>query len=124
MDLNEQFSEGINLRVRNAGATTIIYADTYLNKSSGDRIERECRHQFELGCRTLVIDFKNTELVNSIGISILLDVIDTAARANAKVVFSDVKQSTRQLFDLLGLTQHVTLTQNEDEALSFYSKDS
>ncbi len=121
MDLNEQSSDGITLRIRHSGTTTIIYADTYLNKSSGDRIERECRHQFELGCRTLVIDFKNTELVNSIGISILLDVIDTAERAKAKVVFSDVKQTTQQLFELLGLMKHVTLTQNEEEAVSFFS---
>ena len=46
------------------------------------------------GCREIVVDFAATETVNSIGISILLGVIDSASTAGAHVTFSGVKQST------------------------------
>ena len=100
------------------GETTIIYASDYLNKLSGERVERECKRQLEAGCRALVINFRDTELVNSIGVSILMGVIDAAERNSARVVFSDVNNQTADLFEMLGLTRHVSLARDGSEALS------
>jgi anti-anti-sigma factor len=80
-----------------------------LNKLSGEQIERECRRQLDAGCKTLVVNFGETEIVNSIGVSILLGVIDAAQDAGAEIVFSDVNEDTIQLFEMLGLTHHVTV---------------
>ena len=99
------------------GTTAVVYASDYLNKLSGEKIERECRRQLSCGCRALVIDFSDTKLVNSIGISILLGIIDVAERSGAQIVFSDVNNQTVQLFEMLGLTRHVALAKNEREAL-------
>ena len=106
------------VRTRSDGTMAVIYAADYLNKLSGERIERECRRQLEAGCRALIICFRETELVNSIGISILLGVIDAVENAGARLIFSDVNQQTIQLFEMLGLTRHVALAKDEREALS------
>ena len=103
------------------GTTAVIYASDYLNKLTGEKIERECRRQLDSGCRALVIDFSDTQLVNSIGISILLGIIDIAEKNEARVVFSDVNNQTVELFEMLGLTRHVVLARNEEEALSSLS---
>ncbi len=99
------------------GTTAVVYASDYLNKLSGEKIERECRRQLNCGCRALVIDFSDTKLVNSIGISILLGIIDVAEKSGAQIVFSDVNNQTIQLFEMLGLTRHVALAKDEREAL-------
>src|SRR5215210_3780882 len=104
------------VRSRIIGATSVVYASDYLNKLSGERIERECRRQLDGGCRALVINFRDTELVNSIGVSILLGVIEAAESAGAQLVFSDVNDQTEQLFTMLGLTRHVALAASEQEA--------
>ena len=88
---------------------SVIYADDYLNKLSGEHIEYEARRRLEAGSKELVVNFSKTEIVNSIGISILLGIIDHAAGKGASVVFSDVKDETVELFDMLGVTKHVTL---------------
>ena len=106
------------VQARCIGDTAIIYAGDYLNKLSGERIERECKRQLESGCRALVINFRDTELVNSIGVSILMGVIDASERSNARLVFSDVNGQTANLFELLGLTRHVSVAKDEDEALA------
>lgn len=103
---------------RAVGDMAIVYAGDYLNKLSGERIERECRRQLEAGCRALIINFRETELVNSIGVSILLGVIDAAERTGAQLIFSDVNNQTSQLFEMLGLTRHVALAKDEQEALA------
>lgn len=105
------------IRSHCVGTTAVIYASDYLNKLSGERIERECRRQLDDGCRALVIDFSDTQLVNSIGISILLGIIDIAEKSGARVIFSDVNNQTIELFNMLGLTKHVVLVRDEQEAL-------
>ena len=95
--------------MRTNGETATVFADDYLNKLSGEKIERECKRQLDAGCKTLVVNFAETEIVNSIGVSILLGVIDAASNAGAKIVFSDVNNHTIELFEMLGLTNHVTV---------------
>ena len=99
----------LDVSVRTEGETATVFAGDYLNKLTGEKIERECKRQLDAGCKELVVDFSDTEIVNSIGVSILLGVIDSASTAGARVVFSDVNEDTVQLFDMLGLTGHVTL---------------
>ena len=93
------------VRSRRVGDTAVIYAGDYLNKLSGERVERECKRQLESGCRALVISFRDTELVNSIGVSILMGVIDAAQQSGARLIFSDVDDHTANLFEMLGLTR-------------------
>ena len=99
------------------GTTAVVYASDYLNKLTGEQIEHECRRQLNCGCRALVIDFSDTRLVNSIGVSILLGIIDVAEKNGARIAFSEVNNETVQLFEMLGLTRHVVLAKDEREAL-------
>ena len=89
--------------------SAVLLAGDYLNKISGEQIERECKRFLDEGCTRIVVDFSQTDIVNSIGVSILLGVIDSASSSGARVVFSEVKEDTVELFHMLGLTNHVTL---------------
>ena len=109
---------GFCVRSHCVGTTAVVYAGDYLNKLTGERIERECRKQLDSGCQALVINFSDTELVNSIGVSILLGIIDIAQKNGAQLIFSDVNSQTAELFEMLGLTLHVALARDEDEALA------
>ncbi len=113
---------GVRVRTRSVGRAAVVYASDYLNKLSGERIERECRQQLEAGCRALIINFRDTELVNSIGVSILLGVIDAAEDAGAQLIFSDMSAQTVELFEMLGLTRFVALAKSEEEALATLSE--
>lgn len=117
----ETAGDGVHSRC--VGETAVIYASDYLNKLSGERIERECQRQLESGCRSLVINFRDTELVNSIGVSILMGVIDTAERNNAQLLFSNVNNHTVELFQMLGLTRHVGLAADEQDALGLITAE-
>jgi len=113
----------LSLQARCVGDAAIIYASDYLNKLSGERIERECKRQLESGRRTLIINFRDTEIVNSIGVSILVGVIDAAEQSTARLIFSDVNNHTAELFQMLGLTRHVSLAKDEGEALLWATEE-
>ena len=110
-----------NIRSHIVGTTAVVYASDYLNKLTGERIERECKKQLDSGCRTLVIDFSDTGIVNSIAVSILLGIIDIAEKKEARVVFSDVNDQTVQLFEMLGVIKHVVLAKDEQEAINLFT---
>jgi len=113
----DKATSGSLVRSHCVGTTAVVYASDYRNKLTGEKIERECRRQLDCGCRALVIDFSDTKLVNSIGVSILLGIIDVAEKSGARIVFSEVNNQTVQLFEMLGLTRHVALAKDEREAL-------
>jgi anti-anti-sigma factor len=100
---------GAETAFNSADDKAVVLAGDYLNKLSGETIERECKQRLDAGVKELVVDFSQTEIINSIGISILLGVIDTAANSGAKVVFSDLNEESAELFEMLGLTKHVTI---------------
>src|SRR6185503_7328790 len=106
------------VQARCVGDTAIIYASDYLNKLTGERIERECKNQLEAGRQAVVINFRDTELVNSIGVSILMGVIDAAEQSHARLIFCAVNTQSASLFEMLGLTRHVTVVKDEEEALA------
>lgn len=109
---------GALVRSERTGDVAVIYADDYLNRLSGERVERAARERLHEGCRALIVDFRGTSMVNSIGVSILLGVIDAAERAGAQLVFAGASGQAAQLFELLGLTRHVTLAPNQQTALA------
>lgn len=102
----ENLSESV---FENTPETAVVLAGDYLNKLTGEKIERECKTRLEQGCKELVVDFSQTEIINSIGISILLGVIDSAENLGAKIIFSDLNEESIELFEMLGLTKHVTI---------------
>jgi anti-anti-sigma factor len=110
-----------SVQARCIGDTAIIYASDYLNKLTGERIERECKRQIEAGRHAVVINFRDTELVNSIGVSILMGVIDVVEQTRARLIFSDMNSETASLFEMLGLTKLVQIAKDETEALSSLS---
>ena len=116
-------ADGSPVRSERHGEVAIVHAGDYLNKLSGERVERECLTRMERGCRALVINFRDTELVNSIGVSILLGVIDAAERAGAPVAFAGANEQAAHIFEMLGLTRHARLAATVEEARELLSAD-
>jgi anti-anti-sigma factor len=95
----------------------VIYPGPYLNQLKGEDIERSCEELLARGVRHIVINFEETELINSIGISILLGIIEAVNEARGMLVLSALSTSNRELFEMLGLLSHVRIEETEASAL-------
>lgn len=95
----------------------VIYPGPYLNQLRGESIELQCADLLASGVRRIVINFEETELINSIGISILLGVIESVNSAEGSLVLSNLNASNRELFEMLGLMSHVEMVDTEEIAL-------
>jgi stage II sporulation protein AA (anti-sigma F factor antagonist) len=107
----------VEIRTKMLEGAAVIYPGPYLNQLRGESIEKRCHELLAGGVRRLVINFEETELVNSIGISILLGVIEAVNEAKGALVLSNLSASNRELFEMLGLMSHISIEQTEERAL-------
>ena len=108
---------GIDIKVKMVEGAAVIYPGPYLNQLRGEAIENRCQELLAGGLRRIIINFEETELINSIGISILLGVIEAVSDARGVLAVSNLSASNRELFEMLGLMSHVRVAETEDSAL-------
>ena len=98
----------------------VLYPGPYLNQLRGEAIESRCLELLSEGVRGVVINFEGTELINSIGVSILIGVIESVRESHGKLLLTNLSESNRELFEVLGLLSQVDITETEEEALSSF----
>ena len=108
----------VEIRAELKEGTACIYPGPYLNQLRGEDIENHCKELLSSGLRQIIINFKETELINSIGISILLGVIEAVNDARGRLVLTNLSESNRELFEMLGLMSHVEIEETEEAALA------
>ena len=105
------------IRAKLVEDAAVIYPGPYLNQLRGEDVENQCQEFLTSGVRRIVINFEETELINSIGISILLGVIESVNHVQGLLVLSNLNASNRELFEMLGLMSHVEMVDTEEIAL-------
>lgn len=96
---------------------SIIYANGYLNGLGAERLEDECEAILQKGIKKIILNFKKTELINSIGISILISIIEKTKNVKGHLSFCNLNKIHAETFEMLGLTKYVPVFSSEDEAL-------
>ncbi|HYP29485.1 MAG TPA: STAS domain-containing protein [Blastocatellia bacterium] len=114
----------VEVRTKIAEGVAVIYPGPYLNQLRGEGLEGRCQELLSGGVRSIVINFEETELINSIGISILLGIIETVNESRGTLVLSNLSATNRELFEMLGLLAHVRIEENEGRALAKLSAKS
>ncbi|HVF88644.1 MAG TPA: STAS domain-containing protein [Blastocatellia bacterium] len=108
----------LDVRTRIENGVAIIYPGPYLNQLRGEGLEGRCGELLASGIRGIVINFEETELINSIGISILLGIIETVNESSGSLVLSNLSATNRELFEMLGLLVHVRIEETEEVAVA------
>jgi anti-anti-sigma factor len=107
----------IEIKEKIVNGVAVLYPGLYLNQLRGEGIEDRCRELLAEGRKKVVINFEETEFINSVGISILLGIIETVRGAGGALALSNMNDSTLDLFEVLGLTPLLMIEGAEDAAI-------
>lgn len=99
------------------GDSVILYPDNYLNDIEGEKLEEMCDSFLKKGFKKIIIDFSETDLINSIGISILIGIIEKIRESNGALIFAGLKSVNKDIFNIVGLTKHVQIFDTVEEAM-------
>jgi anti-anti-sigma regulatory factor len=93
----------------------VIYLEGYLNQTSGEALRERVRELLTVEHPTeLTLDFSGTRLVNSIGVSFLLEIIEAAQIVQTRLEFVRVPADIGELFGLLGISARVPVVPAKD----------
>jgi len=89
----------------------------YINNSGGEKIFQEFTDHFKNGINNVVIDLSKSNVVNSIGISFLIEIIEKLNDTNGKLFFANTAPSIEKTFSIMGIYQFARKAATVDEAL-------
>ncbi len=109
------------LRVRadtTEDGVTVIEAAGYINNEGGQRLADLALERFRAGSSTLLFDLAGTRIINSIGVSILLEVLEEVLDRGGKMAFCSLSPTIAKTFEIMGLSQYARLYPDRAAALS------
>jgi anti-anti-sigma factor len=95
----------------------VLRTDGYLNNIAGEKIVREFSNHFGAGMNKVVIDMEKSKVINSIGISYLLEVIEKLNDSNGKLIFTNLDPTVEKTFNIMGLFQFAEKADSIESAL-------
>ncbi len=97
--------------------TLVIKTVGYINNTAGEKIIEEFEKNFIGGLNRVIIDLEHSKVVNSIGISYLIDIIEKLNQSNSKLVFTNLDPTIEKTFDIMGIFQFAEKADSVDSAL-------
>lgn len=96
----------------------IISSHGYINNHGGEKISAEAMKHINEGIKTVILDLKDSKVVNSIGISLLIEIIEKLNHKEGKLIFINLDPTIEKTFTIMGLFQFAVKAQSLEEALN------
>ena len=109
------------IRTREEGLTLVVSVGGYLNSMLGEEVEKVVRARLDDGGRRILLNFHGTRLVNSIGISFVIGIVEKVMEQEGRMAFCEVSRINRELFRVTGLEKYIRSFETEKEALDYLS---
>ena len=110
-------SETCKIAVERRGDVAVFWTDGYINNQGGEEIARQAYAQLESGAQALVLNLEKTRIVNSIGISILIEVLEKVMDRKGVLAFCNLTPTIDKTFRIMGLAQYASIYPTEEQAL-------
>ena len=99
----------------------VIYTDGYINNQGGEEIARVAYELIDKGRNRLLLNLAGTKIVNSIGISILIEIIEKMIEIDGKLAFCSLTPTIKKTFHIMGLAQYAGIYPDEKDAIAALS---
>lgn len=95
--------------------TLVIKTDGYINHTGGEKIVEEFSKH--LNINRLILSLENSKVVNSIGISHLIEIIEKLNQVNGKLIFTNLDPTIEKTFSIMGLFQFAAKADSIEAAM-------
>ncbi len=98
----------------------ILITDGYLNNEGGEVISNACATYMANGKKKFLLDMANTKVVNSIGVSILIEIIEKLQEVDGKLGYYHLAPIVDKTFKIMGLSKYSSVYAHKEEALASF----
>ncbi|MEE9429910.1 MAG: STAS domain-containing protein [Melioribacteraceae bacterium] len=93
----------------------IITTQGYINNVGGEKIEKEFKKHYDNGVTNVLVDMEKSNVINSIGISYFIEIIEKLNDKNGKLYFTNLDSAIDKTFSIMGLFQYAVKVNSVDE---------
>ena len=111
-------TEELKVTVDRKANGAVLYTKGYINNVGGEEIAVRAYELMDAGVRTLLLNLRETKIVNSIGISILIEIIEKMIDKGGKIGFCCLTPVIHKTFQIMGLANYAKIYGSEEEAFS------
>ena len=109
-------TESLKLSTDVRDSLAVIYTEGYINNQGGEEIAQMAYRLIDEGHHQLLLNLAGTKIVNSIGISILIEIIEKMLEIEGKLAFCNLTPTIEKTFHIMGLTQYAQIYPDEEAA--------
>jgi len=96
----------------------VVYTEGYINNQGGEEIAKVAYELIDDGHKQVLLNLAGTKIVNSIGISILIEIIEKMIEIDGKLAFCSLTPTIEKTFHIMGLAQYASIYPDEDSAVA------
>jgi anti-anti-sigma factor len=108
--------ESLILRTERQGHIAFFDVSGYINNTGGEQIADSCNDLIAEGIHHFIFDLDRCAAVNSVGILILIELIEKTKNLRGKLAFCRVNQTPSKAFRIMGLLQNSSLHDTRTQA--------
>jgi anti-anti-sigma factor len=105
-----------NLTSEVKGDSLIMKTSGYINNAAGEQISDEYTKN-KSSVKKVIMDLNDSKVVNSIGISYLIEIIEKLNESRGKLYFTNLDPTIEKTFNIMGLFQFAEKVESVDDAL-------
>lgn len=110
-------TDDLKVTVERRGSGAILYTRGYINNVGGEEIASQAYELIDSGVDTLLLNLRETKIVNSIGISILIEIIEKMMEKGGRLGFCCLTPVISKTFQIMGLAQYAPIFPEEETAI-------
>ena len=106
-----------DIKIKETEGVHVITTNGYLNNYGGEQVASVCLQKISEGKRKFLINVEKTEMVNSIGVSILIEVIEELQGTTGVLAFCNTAPIVEKTFNIMGISKYAKIYGSEEEGL-------
>ncbi len=99
---------------------TVLKVSGFIDASNITRFDEELYSHIRKGASKIAIDCSELQYINSMGMGILLEARQLAAKRNGDIVIVSLPKKISKVFEILGFNEIFKFYASEDEALKAF----
>ena len=103
--------------VEEKNGVVVISTNGYFNNIAGDAVLEVFNEKMESGSTKFLIDMADSKVVNSIGVSILIEIIEKLQAVDGKLAFCNLAGIVEKTFNIMGLTKYCEVFDSVDSGV-------
>ncbi|GAB4175107.1 MAG: hypothetical protein Kow00108_10180 [Calditrichia bacterium] len=98
-----------------ANDSGILYLTGYINEEAGEKIREKSEVFFSSGVKNIVIDMKKVSLINSMGIAVLISLLNKLLIVKGRLIIITDNELIKKTLSIMGLQKYCTIVDDVNQ---------